>query len=86
MPEEGNHAWSVVNKYGGSGSYTYEWLYSEGGSFTSVGTSSTYSRFVEENDPDFTLKWVVTSMGRVLFSGTIAVQLCWNHENIPCDA
>jgi hypothetical protein len=37
------------------------------------------------NDPDFTLKWIVNSAGASYSGATIAVQLCWNHEHIPCD-
>lgn len=76
---EGNHTFSVDDPVGGSGSYTYLWEYSENEtSWTSVGTSQSYVRYVEEGDPDFFLRATVSSAGVSYTTRVEPIYCCWN--------
>jgi len=60
----GTYSWQA-NVSGGDGTYTYQWQYrpESGSTWSNVGTSSTYSRFVGNYHPSFYLRVVVTSGG-----------------------
>ncbi len=57
----GNYTWSA-NPSGGSGSYSYAWDFCpDGGTCSSVGSDSTYRRYVYANDTSFTLDLTAVS-------------------------
>lgn len=64
----GNYTWQA-NAAGGNGTYTYQWEYRpDGGTWSNVGTGSSYSRWVDEYSPmSFELKVTVTSNGQTGF-------------------
>ncbi|HEX2209868.1 MAG TPA: S8 family serine peptidase [Longimicrobium sp.] len=59
----GTYTWNA-NASGGNGSYTYSWAYRvQGGTWTVVGSGSSYSRGITSTSPDFELRVTVTSNG-----------------------
>jgi subtilisin family serine protease len=60
----GTYSWQA-NATGGNGTYTYQWQYraETSGTWSNVGTSATYSRFVGNYAPAFYLRVTVTSGG-----------------------
>jgi subtilisin family serine protease len=60
----GTYTWQA-NAAGGNSSYTYSWEYrvQGAGTWTAVGTGSSYSRTVALTDPSFELRVTVTSAG-----------------------
>ena len=59
----GTYTWQA-NAAGGNGTYTYSWEYRvQGGTWSVVGSGSSYSRTVATTDPDFELRVTVTSGG-----------------------
>jgi aqualysin 1 len=59
----GTRTW-YANASGGSGTYTYQWQYRvSGGTWTNVGTASSYSRYIGYGDYTFELQVIVTSNG-----------------------
>lgn len=64
IEETGYYTWTM-EPWGGNGSYSFLWEYSSDGgqTYTPVGTSSTYTRYVAVNDPSFRLRASETSNG-----------------------
>ncbi|HEX6371931.1 MAG TPA: S8 family serine peptidase [Longimicrobium sp.] len=59
----GTSTWQA-NASGGDGTFTYAWEYRvQGGTWSTVGSGSSYSRAVATSDPDFELRVTVTSAG-----------------------
>jgi subtilisin family serine protease len=59
----GTYTWAA-NASGGNGSYTYSWEYRvQGGTWSVVGSGSSYSRSITSASPDFELRVTVTSAG-----------------------
>ncbi|HEV2146831.1 MAG TPA: S8 family serine peptidase [Longimicrobiaceae bacterium] len=60
----GTYTWQA-NASGGNGSYTYNWEYRvQNGTWSAVGTGSSYSRSVATSDAAFELRVTVTSAGQ----------------------
>ena len=88
IPEEDSYNYNIADAIGGTGSYTYQWWYSTNGEdFTLTYTGQSYTRSIQEDDPDFWLKVKVTSGSGSLATTGKKVELCWNHDNGEnCDA
>lgn len=65
ITQAGTYTWTA-SPSGGTGSYTYQWQYLPVGSSTwsTVGSSQSYSRLVGSADPNFSLKVTITSAWR----------------------
>lgn len=62
----GTYTWQA-NASGGNGSYSYAWEYRvQGGTWSAVGTGSSYSSSVATTDPSFELRVAVTSAGHTV--------------------
>ncbi|HEX8275353.1 MAG TPA: S8 family serine peptidase [Longimicrobiaceae bacterium] len=62
----GTYTWQA-NASGGDGAYAYTWEYRvQGGTWSTVGTGSSYSLGVAVTDPDFELRVTVTSAGQTV--------------------
>ena len=78
---EGYFTYSVDDPFGGDGSYTYLWEYStDEENWTTVGTSQYYTRYVSWDDPNFFLRFTLTSGVGIFSPGVRPVFCCWNED------